>query len=446
MLYRVAIFGLFSLIPYLIRAEAYLFVHRSNSSFETNIPLKLQINYTDVVSIKPGEWKLVVVEGAVTNFVINVAFPPGQVDDANSPCKFPRKLINATQNNIQFITLADEFCDVQVLSRSRSLKALDKGGLIEGFRMNNRVVNTMRPEAVDSLTQELVGITLDPSESLSKEEIDSLKLLALEALELREKLAEKEKAMKAQLEEYFELMKALNQLDEGVEPVVHVGMEQGGINDRGEMRYNIRATYSYDIIEEGVKAELIHYPSGAYQLEKSAAALATALSMKKSIEKYMEEYFEPGSIVKIRIIGSADASPIFSPISYTGEFLDIENHTYELIDDYQIILTENPAIDSVLINQSSGENLMREVAKAPETLKAGQNRSITLRSSTGFQENEELAYLRSLGIKHYMMNNIPSLHNTRNEFIHQTKLEQSIGGIFRKVVIELLIEDVLTGK
>ncbi|GAB5526392.1 MAG: hypothetical protein Roseis2KO_42640 [Roseivirga sp.] len=431
-----------------VKANVYLYIHRSNSSFETTHNLFVQVNYEDVASIRPGEWKLIMLEDQTRNFVVNIRFPEGASDDPDSPCEFPRQLISTSSDSIQFITLSDEFCDMRILPRARSLSKLEKGGYMSGFRLKGRETVQMDSLEVRDLTKQLVGIDLDPIDrNLLPDDIDSLRLLALEALRLRKELAEKQRAIRQKLEEYYELMKAFNQLDQGVQPIVHLGMEQGGLNQKGEMTYNIRATYSYDIVDQAaVKAELVHYPSGKYRLQSSAAAMATAFAMKKSIEDYMNEYFEPGSLVSIRIIGSADASPIFTPLTYKGEYNALDRHEFELVSDYQIIVTQDPEMTKEQLENEPGYQLMRQVAGEPESLQTGESFQIDLQVNDKFQKNEELAYLRSLGIKNYMLVNIPSLLNTKNRFIMQTKLEESIGGIFRKVVIEFVIEDILRDK
>ena len=430
-----------------LEANVYLYIHRSGSTFETQHELFVQVNYEDVASIRPGEWKLIMLEDQTRNFVVNVRFPEGVADDPDSPCVFPRQLISTNSDSIQFLTLSDELCNMRILPRGRSLSKLEKGGYMSGYRLQGRNATEMDSLEVRDLTMSLVGIDIDPvSRDLLPADIDSLRLLALEALRLRKALAEKEKAMRQQLEEYYELMKALSQLDQGVEPIVHLGMEQGGLNEKGEMTYNIRATYSYDIIDKAVKAELVHYPSGKYQLEKSAAACATAFAMKKSIELHMSEYLEPGSIVRVRIIGSADASRIYKPLVYQGEYDVLSQHLFELVNDYQIIVTEDPTITEQQIEKEPGYELMRQVAGTPDELTKGETQSIDLMVNGRFQKNEELAYLRSLGIKHYMLSNIPTLNKTQNNFLMQVKLEENVGGIFRKVVIELMIEDVLRDK
>lgn len=394
------------------------------------------------------EWVLIVFEQPKENFVVNVEYAGDIKDDSVEPCVFRRKLMNATQDSLMFLSIGDEFCGIRETPYQRTKNFLDTNTpTINGFSVKDEKVSAIPEDIVKMITKGLVDVDANTGQALNGISIDSLKLLALEAIRLRKKLEEIEKAMAAQQQEYFEIMKALNQLDQNVQPVLHMGMEEGDVKANGQMSYNIRATFSYELIsDQGVKAELIHYPPGSYQLEKSAAAIATAFSMKKSIEVYLFEYFEPGGTVKVRIIGSADASPIYKPIVYTGEYQTIKNHEYHLVDDYQLIITERPQIDSTLIEDATGIDLITQVAAKPESIDLGEKQSIDLETTEGFTRNEELAYLRSMGIKDYILANVAPLRSTKNSFLHQVKLEQSVGGIYRKVVMELLIEDVIRQK
>ena len=445
---KLKILSICLLIAYNTTAKTYFFIHRSNSTFESKVPLNLKINYLDIKPMYAGEWVLVVFENPKDNFVVNVEYPENTVDDSREPCVFRRKLMNTTQDSLLFLSVGDEFCGMRETPFQRTKDFLDQNSpAISGFTVNNEEVLPIPEDAVNMITKSLVGVDANTGLSFDNINIDSLKLLALEALRLRKKLEDLEKAMAEDQQEYFDIMKATSRLDQSVKPILHMGMEEGALKPNGKMSYNIRATFSYDLIsEQGVKAELIHYPPGAYQLNKSAAAIATAYSMKRSIEKYLLEYFEQGGTVKIRIIGSADASPIFSPIIYGGEYKPINKHNYHIVDDYQLIITDRPVIDSTAINDAKGEELIEQVASRPKPISKGVQKSIDLKTQQGFTKNEELAYLRSMGIKDYIIREIRPLKRTRNTFLHQVKLEQSVGGIYRKVVMELLIEDVIRNK
>lgn len=371
---------------------------------------------------------------------------------SSKSCQFDDFLLFSKPNSSYFVEIDSEFCGINHVEKpagAASFKSRNMDIPLVQYRENDSSGFTVETtlDFERKIDQILNPIEEDSSLiELSKSEIDSLRLLALEALELRKVLEEKEAQMKEQLLEYFELMKAINKLDQNVQPIVHVGMEEGGMKD-GRMVYNIRASFSYDFIEEeGIKADLVHYPPGAYQLEKSAAASATAFAMKKSLKNYLAEYFEPGSTVKIRIIGSADARANVIGLEYKGEYGNIKQQQYFVAEDYQIVITKNPEIDSTYIQERNGEELLEMVAESPEAVRLGQPRSIDLQTKDTFKENEVLAFLRSQGVREYILREVEELKNTKNEFTHQAKIEEEIGGKFRKVVIEILIEDVVRAK
>ena len=433
---RISLFALLLNGSYVLSQQRHVILNNISDTAAINLVVNDSLQF----DMQPRKWITLKYNEENMNVMIS---------NASKSCSINNINLLVDSLDYRFIQINPEECRVRWVNKATGIsnvKARNKALETLIFDLRNKQ-ETSSNSAFDQLISEIEQ-KIDTSQTklmeVNEDEYDSLKALALEALRLRFELEEKEKAMKSQLQEYFELMKAINQLDPNVQPVVHLGMEEGDVKANGQMTYNIRATFSYDLIsDEGVKAELIHYPPGAYQLDKSAAASATAFSMKKSIENYLSDYFEHGSIVKVRIIGSADASPIYSPIVYLGEYEPIERGTFHLVNDYQLIITQNPLIDSVYLPTYSGSELLTKAASKPKKIQQGRIKNINLARNQGFTANETLAYLRSLGIKEYILSKISALSKTRNEFLHQVKLEESIGGIYRKVVMELLIEDVV---
>jgi hypothetical protein len=265
-------------------------------------------------------------------------------------------------------------------------------------------------------------------------------------------IKEKQQEIRKDMDAYFERLKQQHALSDGVEPRASVQIEEGESRG-GIMHYNLRAAYSYEVVDNGVQAELTHYPSGAYLLETSKAASATAMAMKETIILYLQDYFEPGSVVNIRIIGSADAQPISARLLYKGEFDAANPAPYFLTDDYQVSFTgneykvdsvANPPDDNIKARRKpGGEN---KVAKAPPAKSPGTPKSFAMSPQQVIDTNPDLAFLRSYGIRSFMENEIPILKKTKNKFVHQAKIENGIGGTYRKVVIEIIVEDILRNK
>lgn len=265
---------------------------------------------------------------------------------------------------------------------------------------------------------------------------------------------EKQLQIRKDMDTYFKKLKESHALSDGVEPRANVQIEEAGSRG-GIMRYNLRAAYSYEVVDDGIQAELTHYPAGAYLLETSKAASATAMAMKETIVLYLQDYFEPGSVVNIRVIGSADAQPISTKIVYKGEYDPSNPIPYFLTDDYQVTFAGNEyTIDSVENRGASaahgfdrrktkGNNKIAAAAKAKEQ---GVPRSFGMSARQVIETNSDLAFLRAYGIRNFMEKEILILKKTRNKFTHQAKIEKGVGGTYRKVVIEIVVEDILRNK
>ncbi|MCU0443966.1 MAG: hypothetical protein MUE85_03550 [Microscillaceae bacterium] len=254
-------------------------------------------------------------------------------------------------------------------------------------------------------------------------------------------IAQKEKEIKKKINDYFEDLKKRAKLAREVSPNVNVNVEEDGMYG-GRMRYNLRATYSYEVDEGGVKAELAHYPSGKYQLPTSPAALATTQAMKETIEYYLAEYFEPGGIVNVRVTGSADAIPIRNPYFYLGEYNEIADQDYYLASSYETI-SKGVQIDSAKVGKKDGAAEAK--SSAPAFIENSPKKAISLKKGDKITQNEQLAFLRTMGIRYFVENDIAPLQRTKNQFIHRGKVEGS-GSKYRKVIIELAIQDIFRNK
>lgn len=252
-------------------------------------------------------------------------------------------------------------------------------------------------------------------------------------------VAKKEKEIKKKVEDYFADLKKKAKLAQQVNPNVSVALNEDGVYG-GRMRYSLKASYSYEVDETGVKAELVHYPPGKYQLPTSYAATATVESMKETIEEYLAEYFEPGSIVNIRITGSADATPIKNPYFYEGDYNENIDADYYLASNYETI-SKGVQVDSSKTKSKSEE----EYRSTPAFVENSPKKSISIKKSDRITQNEQLAFLRTMGIRSFMDEKIEPLKRTKNNYIQRGKVEGS-GSKFRKVVIELSIQDIFRNK
>lgn len=240
----------------------------------------------------------------------------------------------------------------------------------------------------------------------------------------RAEVEQKSQELKNQIDDYFADLKKNAQLSRNVQPNINIEIEDGEVRD-GIPTYNLRAIYSYDINKSAnaqMQMDLVHYPSGVYMLNRSPAAKAIVQAAKLTVEKYLYEYLEPGSEIDLKIIGSADGTPIRRDILYMGEFGSLTNIDYYIVDSY----------DPSKIKKTDLETLTFI--------------SLSISKNDGFNSNETLAFLRSYGIRNYFENQIDFLKKTQNTFTHFVKVEKSEDAQYRKVTIQIFIEDVIRAK
>ncbi len=252
-------------------------------------------------------------------------------------------------------------------------------------------------------------------------------------------VAKKEREIKKKVEDYFADLKSKAKLAKEVNPNVNVALNEDGVYG-GVMRYSLKASYSYEVDETGLRAELVHYPPGKYQLPTSYAAQATVSAMKQTIEEYLAEYIEPGSTVSIRITGSADATPIQNKYFYEGEYNESIEGRYYIANDYGAA-PKRFEVDSTKTKTKSED----EYRSTPVFLENSTENALSFKRGDRITQNEQLALLRTMGIRYYMENDIKPLKSTKNSFIQRVKVEGT-GSKFRKVVIELSIQDIFRNK
>ncbi|NJL15611.1 MAG: hypothetical protein HC913_23140 [Microscillaceae bacterium] len=248
----------------------------------------------------------------------------------------------------------------------------------------------------------------------------------------RDEIEKKEKELKTQIDTYFAELKKSAQLSRAVQPTFEVEVEEAEVIE-GRPTYNLRTVFSYEVQEE-FQVELINYPSGGYLYDSSPAARAITNAAKLTIDKYLYEYLEPGSQVAIQIIGSADATPIRGGFPYKGEFGDLDQQRYYIAESFDL--------SQVAANFEAREGGGGGTTPASSFA----SKSLDLKKGGLITENETLAFLRSYGIRFFMQNNIDRMKQVKVRFSHFSKVALESGAKFRKVTIQMLIEDVFRDK
>ncbi|MCC8186111.1 MAG: WD40 repeat domain-containing protein [Bacteroides sp.] len=175
-----------------------------------------------------------------------------------------------------------------------------------------------------------------------------------------------------------------------------------GVDAEGNRILNYKIGYQYEVVNRAFSANE-DFPSGGYDIEKSNAAMSMMRIIRQSFQEGdFAKYLSEGKRVKVKITGSADASPIRGRIAYDGRYGDFVNEPY-----YS---------DGILDN-------------------------LTITKASGITQNQQLAYLRAAGVQHMIENHITTLQDTRNEYDFYVEVATERGGEYRKISVEFTILD-----
>ena len=141
---------------------------------------------------------------------------------------------------------------------------------------------------------------------------------------------------------------------------------------------------------------------GKYLCEESAAAQAMLTVVKKALEGDFAKYVVEGKEVKLMITGMADAMPFSRTVPY--------NEVYGGYDREPVY--KNGQLDNISVNKQ-----------------------------TGISENEQLAFLRAMGVKHYIESNIPALQKMKTSYNANIEVSEETGSQYRRIGVMLTFVD-----
>jgi hypothetical protein len=224
-------------------------------------------------------------------------------------------------------------------------------------------------------------------------------------IKIATQIAQTEELLKIKLQEFTDRSYLEEKITENVQTNVTAKavVEE---TDEGERELNFHVEYSYEVIKASIEAQTDDFPLGEYKFSSSNAAKLTLQVFKESIEKELSNYFVAGKKITIKITGSTDATPITGTIKYLGDYGNFNDEPYIL----------NGNLESVTVNQH-----------------------------TGISSNEQLAFLRTVGVRKFMEDYIDVLKNTNNYYQHFAELNDEKGGEYRRIAIELIIHNAFEG-
>ena len=172
------------------------------------------------------------------------------------------------------------------------------------------------------------------------------------------------------------------------------------VDANGKKIMNYSINFSYEV-EEGFSAQEDFAP-GKYKSEESGAASSMLSVVKTAFEGEFAHYVKPGKKLEVKITGMADALPINGKIAYDGCYGDCEN-------------------EPVYKNNDLG--------------------TITVTRESGVTQNEQLAFLRAVGVKENICANVSGVSTMNTDYRYYIELTEGRGGKFRRINVEFTFID-----
>ena len=205
-------------------------------------------------------------------------------------------------------------------------------------------------------------------------------------------------------------------LQEIKETVVSMAKEQNTISDHtniavkanvesstnadGKKIMNYVTDFSYTVEKEFSAKE--DFGPGKYKAEESGAAMSMMEIIKQALEGEFAPYVKSGKKLLVKITGMADAMPINNKIAYDGCYGEYE-----------------------------GEPVYKNHALS----------NVTLTKSGGITQNEQLAFVRALGVKDYLSKNIAGVSTMDTDYNYHIEVTSGKGGEFRRINVQIVFVD-----
>lgn len=168
----------------------------------------------------------------------------------------------------------------------------------------------------------------------------------------------------------------------------------------GNQILNYIVTFTYDV-SPGFSAQEDYGP-GKYHIEESGSASSMLKIAKEAFEGDLKQYLDRSKRLNVKIMGTADATPIVSKLPYDGVYGDYED-------------------EPVYVD--------------------GQLTGLTVKNKELIKENPQLAFVRALGVKDYLEKNIAGFDSKNRDYRYEVSVSKEKGSEFRRVVTEFTFVD-----
>ncbi len=171
-------------------------------------------------------------------------------------------------------------------------------------------------------------------------------------------------------------------------------------NAQGDKILNYIVKFSYQVDPDFSVTE--DFGPGKYHVDESGAAQSMLKIVKEAFENDFAQYVQTGKTLRVKIYGTADASPIVRGIPYDGSYGEFENEP---------------------------------------VFKNDQLTNISVNTRDGIKENEQLAFMRAMGVKNYLEKNVSNLSNMNSTHDFHINVAEGKGGEFRRITTEFTFVD-----
>ncbi len=175
---------------------------------------------------------------------------------------------------------------------------------------------------------------------------------------------------------------------------------EASYNANGDKILNYIVKFSYEVEPDFSVAE--DFAPGKYHVAESGAASSMLAIVKEAFENDFSQYIKEGKQLKMKIYGTADAAPIVRGIPYDGTYGDFENEP----------VYRNSQLSNISVN-----------------------------SQEGIKQNEQLAFMRAMGVKNYLEKNVSNLNSMDTSHDVYIDVAEEKGGQFRRITTEFTFVD-----
>ena len=168
-----------------------------------------------------------------------------------------------------------------------------------------------------------------------------------------------------------------------------------GKDAAGQKIMNYNVNFAYEVEEQFSARD--DYKPGRYITSDSKAAILMLQIMKKAFDQDFNKYLAEGKKVVVKITGTADASPINRALAYDGRY-----------------------------GEYNGQSVMKD----------GQAIKLSLTSQEGIATNEQLAFVRALGVKDWIEKEITDIQKMQRDYLYQIGVSTEKGSKYRRISVQ----------